>query len=160
MDTYGNIVVRFIYHPFWLPPPSADLKWFKDSIIEIYNMFLLPSPRLLHSRQHGLNSMWTAAFLAPYNSKLQHRHRARSQLRPSVYGQMECELWVKQNGEVIMRHPPSVCCLFGQTGCLTAQAVEGILMHMSNDSLSISPKSYLPFLSYYSLSFYLFLSHE
>lgn len=35
-----------------------------------------------------------------------------------------------------MRHPPSAGCLFGQTGCLTAQAVDGILMDMTNDSLS------------------------
>lgn len=34
-----------------------------------------------------------------------------------------------------MRHPPSAGCLFGQTGCLTAQAVDGILMYMTNDSL-------------------------
>lgn len=42
-----------------------------------------------------------------------------------------------------MRHPPSVCCLFGRTGCLTAQAVAGILMVMTNDSLSIPPDSFL-----------------
>lgn len=42
-----------------------------------------------------------------------------------------------------MRHPPSVCCLFGQTGCLTAQAVDGILIVMTNDSLSIPPDSFL-----------------
>lgn len=35
-----------------------------------------------------------------------------------------------------MRHPPSAGCLFGQTGCLTAQAVDGILMDMTNDSLA------------------------
>lgn len=35
-----------------------------------------------------------------------------------------------------MRRPPSAGCLFGQTGCLTAQAVDGILMDMTNDSLS------------------------
>lgn len=42
-----------------------------------------------------------------------------------------------------MRHPPSAGCLFGQTGCLTAQAVDGILMHMTNDSLSLSPDFFL-----------------
>lgn len=44
-----------------------------------------------------------------------------------------------------MRHPPSAGCLFGQTGCLTAQAVDGILMYMTNDSLSplsLSPDSF------------------
>lgn len=44
-----------------------------------------------------------------------------------------------------MRHPPSAGCLFGQTGCLTAQAVDGILMDMTNDSLSplsLSPDSF------------------
>lgn len=44
-----------------------------------------------------------------------------------------------------MRHPPSVCCLFGQTGCLTAQAADGILIVMTNDSLSILPDSFLFF---------------
>lgn len=50
--------------------------------------------------------------------------------------------------EVIMRHPPSAGCLFGQTGCLTAQAVDRILMDMTNDSLSL----FLPIPSHSALS--------
>ena len=38
-----------------------------------------------------------------------------------------------------MRNPPSAGCLFGQTGCLTAQAAHGILMDMTNDSLASLP---------------------
>lgn len=80
--------------------------------------------------------MWNVALLTRLTSELQLRHRARPQSCPGVYGQMECELWVRKRGEVLMRHPPSAGCLFGQTSCLTAQAVDGILMDMTNDSLS------------------------
>lgn len=43
---------------------------------------------------------------------------------------------------VIMRHPPSAGCLLGQTGCLTAQAVDRILMDMTNYTRSLSPYNF------------------
>lgn len=83
-------------------------------------------------------------------SEVQQRQRAKPQPRPGTGGQMECELWGRGKrggggsgaggGGVIMRRltspkAPSAGCLFGRTGCLTAHAVDGILMFKSNDSL-------------------------
>lgn len=109
--------------------------------------FRVPSPRTLPcpvlspscSEQHV-----NCCFTIPTNvSKLQPRQRAKPQPWPGVCGQMECNPGWEKRGEVIMRHPPSAGCLFGQTGCLAAQAVEGILMYMTNDSLASLPVSWL-----------------
>ena len=87
--------------------------------------------------RHVPNSMWTVALLGPLTSLNSSGVRGQGH-SPGLVFVVRWNVnsgWEKR-GEVIMRRPPSAGCLFGQTGCLTAQAVDGILMDMTNDSLS------------------------
>lgn len=117
--------------------------------------FCLPLPGcrlVLYCPRHVLNSMWNVALLAPLTSLNSSWDRGQGH-SPGLVFMVRWNVnskWEKR-GEVIMRHPPSAGCLFGQTGCLTVQAVDGILMHMTNDSLSPFSQSTLFFHS--SLSF-------
>lgn len=117
-------------------------------IMNSHCVFVFPSPSTLPctvlssscTEQHVNCCSTSAANI----SKLQRRQRARPGLVFMVRWNVNSGR--EKRGEVIMRHPPSAGCLFGQTGCLTAQAVDGILMDMTNDSLSplfLSPDSFM-----------------
>lgn len=118
-------------------------------IMNAHCVFMSPLPgRCLvpYCPHHVLNSVWIVALQSPLTSPNSSRDRGQSRSLGLVFVVRWNVIpgWEKR-GEVIMRHPPSAGCLFGQTGCLAAQAVEGILMYMTNDSLSpfsLSPDSF------------------
>ena len=109
-------------HCVFVPPPHSSLS----------GRCLVP-----YCPRHVLNSMWIVALLGPLTS-LNSSGDGGQGHSPGLVFVVRWNVnsgWEKR-GEVIMRRPPSAGCLFGQTGCLTAQAVDGILMDMTNDSLS------------------------
>lgn len=126
-------------------------------IYVVFFVFLLPRHRLvLYCPQHVPNSMWNVALLALLTSLNSSGDRGQGHSLALVFMvRWNVNSGWEKRGEVIMRHPPSAGCLFGQTGCLTAQAVDGILMDMTNDSLSPFSR-FLPtrlFFSHFSFSF-------
>lgn len=102
------------------------------NIINSHCVFVFPLPGrwlVLYCLCHVLNSMWIVALLAPLTSPSPSRDRGQGN-GPGLVFMVRWNVnsgWEKR-GDVIMRHPPSAGCLFGQTGCLAAQAVDGILI--------------------------------
>lgn len=101
-------------------------------------VLLLPGHLLvLYCPHYVLNSMWNVALPALLTSLNSSGDRGQGHSLGLVFMvRWNVNSGWEKRGEVIMRDPPSAGCLFGQTGCLTALAVDGILMDMTNDSLS------------------------
>lgn len=105
----------------------------------VFFVFRLPGRRLVQRCPRlGPNSVWDVALVTPLTTLNSSGGRGQSP-PPWPRCLWSDGMWTpgwEKRGQVIMRLPPSAGCLFGRTGCLAAQAVDGILMDTTNDSLT------------------------